>query len=80
MIRKDSPTEFQWRIRNLQWPKDNFILECDKEKQQIVIKTVNKKYYKRITIPDLIRLKLFLEPSLLKVNFMNNTLVITVRL
>lgn len=80
MIRKDSPTEFQWRIRNLQWPKDNFILECDKEHQQIVIKTVNKKYYKRIAIPDLIRLKLFLEPSLLKVNFMNNTLVITVRL
>ena len=55
-IRKDSSSEFQWRIRNLIGGADNFMVECDKEKQQIVIRTKNKKYFKRFNIPDLVRL------------------------
>lgn len=42
-IRKDTQTDFQWRIRNLNSDKDNFIVECDKDKQQIVIKTKKQK-------------------------------------
>ena len=76
-IRKDSPKEFQWRIRNLKGDADNFMVECDKDKQQIVIKTKNKKYYKRFNIPDLERLNIKLDESLMKVNFVNNTLIIS---
>ena len=76
-IRKDTQTDFQWRIRNLNSDKDNFIVECDKDKQQIVIKTKNKKYYKRFNIPDLPRIKINLDESLIKVNYINNTLVIS---
>ena len=76
-IRKDSPKEFQWRIRNLKGNADNFMVECDKDKQQIVIKTKNKKYYKRFNIPDLERLNIKLDESLMKVNFVNNTLIIS---
>ena len=76
-IRKDTQTDFQWRIRNLNSDKDNFIVECDKDKQQIVIKTKNKKYYKRFNIPDLQRMKINLDESLIKVNYINNTLVIS---
>ena len=76
-IRKDTPNEFQWRIRNLKGDADNFMVECDKDKQQIVIRTKNKKYYKRFNIPDLERLNLKLDESLMKVNFVNNTLIIS---
>ena len=76
-IRKDTQKEFQWRIRNLKGDADNFMVECDKDKQQIVIRTKNKKYYKRFNIPDLERLNLKLEENLMKVNFVNNTLIIS---
>ena len=76
-IRKDTQKEFQWRIRNLKGDADNFMVECDKDKQQIVIRTKNKKYYKRFGIPDLERLNLKLDESLMKVNFVNNTLIIS---
>ena len=76
-IRKDTQNEFQWRIRNLKGDADNFMVECDKDKQQIVIRTKNKKYYKRFNIPDLERLNLKLDESLMKVNFVNNTLIIS---
>ena len=76
-IRKDTQKEFQWRIRNLKGDADNFMVECDKDKQQIVIKTKNKKYYKRFGIPDLERLNIKLDENLMKVNFVNNTLIIS---
>ena len=76
-IRKDTQKEFQWRIRNLKGDADNFMVECDKDKQQIVIRTKNKKYYKRFGIPDLERLNIKLDENLMKVNFVNNTLVIS---
>ena len=76
-IRKDTAKEFQWRIRNLKGDADNFMVECDKDKQQIVIKTKNKKYYKRFNIPDLERLNIKLDETLMKVNFVNNTLIIS---
>ena len=76
-IRKDTQKEFQWRIRNLKGDADNFMVQCDKDKQQIVIRTKNKKYYKRFNIPDLERLNIKLDESLMKVNFVNNTLIIS---
>lgn len=78
LIRKDTNKEFQYRIRNLNYEKSNFIVECDKTKQEIVVKTVNKKYYKRLEIPDLKRVNCELDESNLKVNFLNNTLIISV--
>ena len=76
-IRKDTPKEFQWRVRNLKGDADNFMVECDKDKQQIVIRTKNKKYYKRFNIPDLERLNIKLDETLMKVNFVNSTLIIS---
>jgi hypothetical protein len=53
-------------------------VDLDKSKDDILIKTVNKKYYKRFDIPDLKRLKILLDESNLKINFQNNTLIISV--
>ena len=52
------------------------MVECDKEKQKIVINTKNKKYFKRFNISDLVRLNINLGENLMKDIFMNNSLVI----
>lgn len=33
LIRKDTNDKFEWRIRNLPYPKDNYIIEVDHQKQ-----------------------------------------------
>jgi len=76
-IRKDTKENFEYRIRNLKGDADNFMIDIDKDKDEIVIRTKNKKYYKRFNIPDLKRLNLNLNENNLKVNFSNNVLVIT---
>jgi hypothetical protein len=78
LIRKDTAKEFGFRVRNLPWEKSNYQVECDKSKNEIVIKTINKKYYKRFDIPDMKRLGLDIDQTALKVNFLNNTLIISV--
>lgn len=75
-IRKDTNDRFEWRIRNLPYPKDNYIIEVDHQKQQIVLKTVNKKYYKRIEIPDLRRVGLEIDEAAIAWRYTNNTVII----
>lgn len=52
-------------------------IEIDHNKQEIVVKTTVKKYYKRFDIPDLKRLKINLEESSLAWKYQNNTLIIS---
>jgi hypothetical protein len=54
-----------------------YILEIDHTKQEIVVKTTVKKYYKRFDISDMKRLSLPLEESSLAWKFQNNTLLIS---
>ena len=62
-MRKDKEDRFEWRIRNLPYPKEVYCIEIDHNKQDIVLKTSNKKYYKRFDIPDLKRVGIKLEES-----------------
>ena len=59
------------------YPKETYIIEVDHEKQQIVLKTTNKKYYKRIDLPDLKRLGLRLAEENVAWKYANNTVVIS---
>ena len=59
------------------YPKDNYIIEVDHQKQQIVLKTVNKKYYKRIDIPDLRRVSLEIDEAAIAWRYSNNTVIIS---
>eukprot|EP00662_Eupelagonemidae_sp_cell21_P030359 gene30359-23587_t len=62
LLRKDTATHFEWRIRNLPHPKDNFKVAV--EEGRIVVRTENRKYFKRLEIPDMARLGLALEAAL----------------
>lgn len=75
-MRRDTDKRFEWRIRNLPYPKETYIIEVDHNKQEIVLKTTNKKYYKRFDIPDLKRTGINLEDSEVVWKYQNNTVII----
>lgn len=75
--RKDLKDVFQWRVRNLPYTADVFSVTVDEADKKIVIRTSNKKYYKRFNIPEMDALKLPLNPASLTHSFANSTLVVS---
>eukprot|EP00066_Takifugu_rubripes_P007203 XP_003972544.1 PREDICTED: protein DPCD isoform X1 [Takifugu rubripes] len=76
-MRKDTKASFQWRIRNLPFSKDVFNVSVEPSERCIVIKTTNKKYYKKFSIVDLDRCQLPLDCSALSFTHANNTLIVS---
>jgi hypothetical protein len=76
LVRKDRPHAFEWRIRNLPYPKPTYAVTVDAQDNQIVVRTSNKKYFKRIDIPEMDRLRLHLEEAALSWSHENSTLII----
>ncbi|KAK2496823.1 hypothetical protein MC885_007223 [Smutsia gigantea] len=76
-MRKDTKMSFQWRIRNLPYPKDVYSVCVDQKERCITVRTTNKKYYKRFSIPDLDRYQLPLDDALLSFAHANCTLIIS---
>ena len=70
-MRKDVLESYQWRIRNLPYPIETYILEVDPVKQEIIIKTTVKKYYKKFDIPDLKRMNIKLNKDNLSHTYKN---------
>lgn len=75
-VRRDTKEAFQWRIRNLPYSIDVYDVTVDEEKRHIVIRTKNKKYYKKYSIPDMARNQISLDPKALSMAHANNTLII----
>jgi len=76
LVRKDRPHAFEWRVRNLPYPKSTYSVDLDAEKRQIVVRTSNKKYFKRISIDDMDRARLPLEAASMQWTHENSTLII----
>lgn len=74
--RLDTPTAFQWKVRNAPPPLDNYRVTVDSESRQIVIKTENKKFYKTFSIPDLDRCSFSYDSKKLLIKHQLNTLII----
>ena len=51
-FRQDTEKEWQWRVRQIPYPANFYNVTVDEEKNQIVIRTTNKKYFKRINAPE----------------------------
>jgi hypothetical protein len=75
LSRQDTPQLHQWRIRNLPYPPETYNLSV--EPDAIVVRTTNKKYFKKIEIPDMKRLNLPLDPAALSWVHQHNTLIIS---
>lgn len=76
LVRKDRPHAFEWRVRNLPYPKPTYSVTVDKEQNQIVVRTSNKKYFKRIDVEELDRARVPLEETSLGWDHENSTLII----
>ncbi|KAJ8025394.1 Protein DPCD [Holothuria leucospilota] len=76
-VRKDTKECFQWRIRNLPYPVSTYSVTADNDARCCIVRTTNKKYYKRFSIPDLDRAQLPLEQSAVSFAHANNTLIIS---
>ena len=79
-LRHDTPGFFTFRVRNLfGFEPSMFSLEIDSNGREIILRTNNKKYFKRFDIGDLVRAGLKLDSTHLTYQFANNTLVIQYR-
>lgn len=74
--RKDTKLSFQWRIRNLSYPVETYSVTVDNDNRCCVIRTTNKKYYKKFTVPDMDRAQLPLDQDAISIAHANNTLII----
>ena len=77
-IRKDTSKAFQWRIRNLPYPLSTYSVTIDENGTTITVRTSNKKYFKKIPVPDIERRKLKMDKKFLTFAHANNTLIIQV--
>ncbi|KAF0711529.1 Aste57867_5223 [Aphanomyces stellatus] len=73
---REATEVWEWRVRNLPYPKDTYLISIDNSTQEIVIRTTNKKYYKRFRVPAMARANLPLDTFALSHSHANNTLVI----
>ena len=76
---QDTAEHWVWRVRNMPYPVETYVVHVDASDGKIVIKTSNKKFYKRFEIPELTNLELDTDPGSLQWNYQNNTLVVTYR-
>ena len=76
-VQEDRPEAFIFKVRNLiGYPPDAFMVTVDSDKQELVIRTTNKKYFKRFQIGDMVRDKLPLEQEAVSTQFGNGVLVV----
>ncbi|KAF0740527.1 hypothetical protein Ae201684_004072 [Aphanomyces euteiches] len=73
---REAEEVWEWRVRNLPYPKETYLISIDDTTQEIVIRTTNKKYFKRFRIPAMARANLRLDGTSLSHSHSNNTLVI----
>ncbi|XP_066149256.1 protein DPCD [Euwallacea fornicatus] len=87
MIRENSNQPFvtksvtkstlEWRIRNLPYSVDIYSVVVDKASYSLIVKTTNKKYYKKLPVQDLERLGIELEQKDVSFSHKFNTLIVT---
>ena len=69
---------WEWRVRNLPYPKETYTVTLDTEKvpSELVLRTSNRKYFKRFHVPALRRLGLEMEQAAVSFDHSGTTLVI----
>lgn len=80
VVRQDNKDSYVIRIRNLPYPKEVFSVAVEGQDGdavgKIVVRTSNRKYFKRLDIPDLERAGVPLDPASLSYDVQHQTLII----
>ncbi|CAK9806797.1 Protein DPCD [Anthophora quadrimaculata] len=76
ITRRITKTSLEWRIRNLSYPRNVYSVTAEDD-GTITIRTNNKKYFKKIIVPDLERVGLKPEQDRISFTHQYSTLIIT---
>lgn len=74
--RRNTRVNLEWRIRNLPYPIETYSVSANNEEKHIVVRTTNKKYFKKLQVPELMRLNVPLEQANIQFSHQFNTLII----
>ncbi|KAK7866846.1 hypothetical protein R5R35_006020 [Gryllus longicercus] len=77
VARRITKSNLEWRIRNLPYSLDVYTVTAEPENRCITVRTSNKKYFKKLSVPDLERAGLLPEQGRIKFTHQHNTLIIT---
>ncbi|KRT84554.1 hypothetical protein AMK59_446 [Oryctes borbonicus] len=77
VTRRITKNILEWRIRNLPYPMEMYSVTADAEKRCLVVRTSNKRYFKRLSIPELDRVNLAPQQDAVQFVHKYNTLIIT---
>ncbi|XP_049872347.1 protein DPCD [Pectinophora gossypiella] len=76
LTRRNTRVNLEWRIRNLPYPIETYSVSANNDERRIIIRTTNKKYFKKLEVPELDRLNLPLEQANIQASHKYNTLII----
>lgn len=79
LTRRNTRVNLEWRIRNIPYPIETYSISANNEEKCIIVRTTNKKYFKKLPVPELTRLNLPIEQANIQSSHKFNTLVIMVR-
>jgi hypothetical protein len=79
LVRRNAPDAWEFRIRNLFFPIETYELSVEDATQSIVLRTKNKKYFKKFDIPAMWRASLALDDAALSMQHNLSTLLIRYR-
>ena len=78
MTKRITKTNIEWRIRNLPYSIETYLVTANTDSPVITVRTTNKKFFKIIKIEELERCGLKPKQSNITINHQYNTLIITV--
>ncbi|XP_054265489.1 protein DPCD [Macrosteles quadrilineatus] len=76
VTRRITKTSLEWRIRNLPYPVEVYSVTADTQDKCLVVRTTNKKYFKKLPIPELERVGILPLQENISLSHKYNTLII----
>ena len=62
-VRRDTRRQFQCRVRNISFPVEVYQISISPEEHTVTIRTSNKKWFKKLVVPDTQRLGCLVKPD-----------------
>ncbi|KAG8244065.1 hypothetical protein J6590_094011 [Homalodisca vitripennis] len=76
VTRRITKTSLEWRIRNLPYPVGTYSVTAEPDEKCLIVRTTNKKYFKKLPIPELERVNLVPVQDNISFSHKFNTLII----
>ncbi|CAB3254598.1 unnamed protein product [Arctia plantaginis] len=76
LSRRNTRINLEWRIRNLPYPIETYSISANNDERCIIVRTTNKKYFKRLQVPELDRFNLPIEQANISSTHQFHTLII----